>query len=78
MFFIIVSDLLCTRSVTNVIFLALGASKDLAAFLCFSIAVLFLGTALVCFAAVTKSGFYQHFVGEGGDQKKEDEQCKIK
>ncbi len=41
-------------SATNVILLFLGAAVDVAAFLCFVIAVVFLTACLACFLAVTR------------------------
>jgi equilibrative nucleoside transporter 1/2/3 len=51
-------------SVSNVIFLAVGASPTQAAFFCFVLSVIFLATAMVAYAFVTKSEFYKFYLGE--------------
>jgi len=56
-------------SVTNLVFLALGASVVNAAFYDFLIAVLFLGTALAGYIMMTRSEYFQHFVDEGEKAK---------
>jgi equilibrative nucleoside transporter 1/2/3 len=48
----------------NVIFLAMGASETNAACFCFAFAVVFLGTALAAYLAVTKTFFFKHYLGE--------------
>lgn len=49
---------------TNVIVLALGASATQSAFFCFVLSVVFLLTALVAYAVVARTDFYQHYLGE--------------
>ena len=49
---------------TNVLILALGASAEQSAFICFLISVIFLSAALLSFALVTRMEFYQHYLGE--------------
>jgi len=51
-------------SVTNVIVILLGVSPANAAFFCFLVAVIFLGTALFCFLVATRSEFYQYYLAE--------------
>jgi len=54
-------------SVTQVIVILLGVSPSDAAFFCFLVAVIFLGTALFCFLVATRSEFFQYYL----DEKKE-------
>jgi len=49
---------------TNVVVLALGASPTQAAFFCFVLSVIFMGTALIAFMVSTRSEFYKHYLGE--------------
>lgn len=51
-------------SVTNVIVILLGVSPADAAFFCFLVAVVFLGTALLCFLVATRSEFFQYYLDE--------------
>jgi len=51
-------------SVTNVLVILLGVDPPNAAFFCFLVAVLFLGTALVCFLVATRSEFFQYYLDE--------------
>jgi len=51
-------------SVTNVVVILLGVSPADAAFFCFLVAVIFLGTALFCFAVATRSEFFQYYLDE--------------
>jgi len=53
----------------NVIFLALGATPVMSGFFCFVTSVIFLLSALVAYAVVTRSEFYQYYLGEGGQQE---------
>jgi len=56
---------------TNVVVLALGATPQQAAFFCFVLSVLFLGTALIAYIVATRSEFYKHYLGENTDQQQE-------
>ncbi len=56
-------------SATNAIVIACGADQVSSAFVCFMIAVLFLGSALAFFAYVTRSAFFQHYLGESDASK---------
>jgi equilibrative nucleoside transporter 1/2/3 len=58
---------------TNVVVLALGATPTQAAFFCFVLSVIFLGTALVAYMVATRSDFYKHYLGEGDSQEKHDD-----
>jgi len=61
---------------TNVVVLAMGATPVQSAFFCFLISVAFLLTALVAYGVVSKSEFYQHYLGEtpaGDTENKADE-----
>jgi len=49
---------------TNVVVLAMGATATQSAFFCFVLSVLFLLTALMAYAVVTRTEFYQHYLGE--------------
>merc|ERR1719219_975128 len=49
---------------TNVVVLAMGATPVQAAFFCFVLSVVFLLTALMAYAAATRTEFYQHYLGE--------------
>jgi len=51
-------------SVTNVLVILMGVSPADAAFFCFLVAVIFLGTALLCFLVATKSEFFQYYLDE--------------
>lgn len=51
-------------SVTNVVVILLGVSPADAAFFCFLVAVVFLGTALGCFLVATRSEFFQFYLDE--------------
>ena len=51
-------------SVTNVLVILLGVDPPNAAFFCFLVAVLFLGTALICFIVATRSEFFQYYLDE--------------
>jgi len=51
-------------SVTNVLVILMGVSPANAAFFCFLVAVVFLGTALVCFLVATRSEFFQYYLDE--------------
>jgi equilibrative nucleoside transporter 1/2/3 len=51
-------------SATNVLVIAMGADPVYSAFFCFLIAVVFLASALVFFVIVTRSEFYQYYLGE--------------
>lgn len=64
---------------TNVIFLACGASEVLSGFFCFVLSVVFLFTALIAYGVVTRSEFYQHYLGEEGssDSEKKPEDSKL-
>ena len=53
----------------NVIFLAMGATPVMSGFFCFVTSVIFLLSALVAYGVVTKSEFYQYYLGEGGQQE---------
>jgi len=64
-------------SVSNVIFLAIGATPTQAAFFCFILSVIFLATAMVAYVFATRSEFYKFYLGEndqpaaaGGDDHK--------
>jgi len=57
---------------TNVVVLALGATPTQAAFFCFVLSVVFLGTALVAYFVATRSEFYRHYLGEGDAQVHDD------
>jgi len=64
---------------TNVVFLALGATAVQAGFFCFVLSVIFLFTALIAYGVVTRSEFYQHYLGEEGskDAEKKPEDSKL-
>lgn len=49
---------------TNVVVLAMGATATQSAFFCFILSVLFLLTALMSYAVVTRTEFYQYYLGE--------------
>ena len=51
-------------SVTNVVMIALGADPLYAAFFCFLVAVAFLAGSLVFYIIVTRSEFFQYYLGE--------------
>ena len=51
-------------SVTNVFMLLLGADPQYAAFFCFLFAVTFLAFGLVLYIWLTRSEFFQHYLGE--------------
>jgi len=51
-------------SVSNVIFLAIGATPTQAAFFCFVLSVIFLGTAMIAYVCATRSEFYKFYLGE--------------
>lgn len=51
-------------SLTNVVVIALGADPVSAAFFCFLVAVVFLGSAFVGFLVITKSDYFKHYLGE--------------
>ena len=51
-------------SVTSVVMIALGAAPIDQAFFCFLIAVAFLGGSLVFYIIVTRSEFFQYYLGE--------------
>jgi len=51
-------------SVSNVIFLAIGATPPQAAFFCFMLSVIFLGTAMFAYVFATRSEFYKFYLGE--------------
>jgi equilibrative nucleoside transporter 1/2/3 len=51
-------------SVTNVLVILMGVSPANAAFFCFLVAVIFLGTALFCFLVATRSEFFQYYLDE--------------
>jgi len=64
----------------NVVFLALGASAVMSGFFCFVTSVVFLLTSLVAYLFVTRSEFYQHYLGEKSqseDQEKKPEDSKL-
>lgn len=64
---------------TNVVVLALGATAIQSAFFCFILSVVFMFTALIAFAVVTRSEFYQHYLGEkpAGDLETKPEDSKL-
>lgn len=51
-------------SVTQVIVILLGVEPADAAFFCFLVAVIFLGTALLCFVVATRSDFFNFYLDE--------------
>jgi len=57
---------------TNVVVLAMGASPTQAAFFCFILSVLFLGTAFIAYLVATRTEFYRYYLGEGEHQTTDD------
>eukprot|EP00088_Acartia_fossae_P026451 TRINITY_DN2728_c0_g1_i3.p1 TRINITY_DN2728_c0_g1~~TRINITY_DN2728_c0_g1_i3.p1 ORF type:complete len:453 (+),score=98.00 TRINITY_DN2728_c0_g1_i3:47-1360(+) len=51
-------------SVSNVVFLATGASPTMSAFFCFLLSVVFLASAMVAYIFATRSEFYKFYLGE--------------
>jgi len=63
---------------TNVVVLALGATPVQSAFFCFILSVVFLLTALIAYGVVTKTEFYQYYLGETtSDTEKKPEDSKL-
>jgi len=63
---------------TNVVVLALGATAVQSAFFCFILSVVFLFTALIAYGVVTRTEFYQHYLGETtSDTEKKPEDSKL-
>merc|ERR1711892_511412 len=64
---------------TNVVVLALGATPVQSAFFCFILSVVFLFSALIAYGVVTRTEFYQHYLGEetSSDAEKKPEDSKL-
>jgi len=64
---------------TNVVVLALGATAVQSAFFCFILSVVFLFSALIAYGVVTRTEFYQHYLGEetSSDAEKKPEDSKL-